>query len=140
MASYPQDGKTYPGKQLEQENLGGLADRLGTTLNRLAEVAMHLGANAMSPQVLTAFAFAYRFMAVSVVVVMGWMLLWRAAVAAEKLQAGGKAKDKKFYEGVIKSAEYFIQCVLPVTMGKMEAIMLSAPAAVQIEEDSFGGK
>ena len=146
----------------EQENLGGLADRLGTTLNRLAEVAMHLGANAMSPQVLNAFAFAYPFMEVSGDVVMGWMLLWRAAVAAEKLQAsakhrdrqppqrrataaeklqaGGKAKDKKFYEGVIKSAEYFIQCVLPVTMGKMEAIMLSAPAAVEIEEDSFGGK
>ncbi|MEJ2038852.1 MAG: acyl-CoA dehydrogenase [Desulfosarcinaceae bacterium] len=124
----------------EQENLGGLADRLGTTLNRLAEVAMHLGANAMSPQVLNAFAFAYPFMEVSGDVVMGWMLLWRAAVAAEKLQAGGKAKDKKFYEGVIKSAEYFIQCVLPVTMGKMDAIMLSAPAAVEIEEDSFGGK
>jgi alkylation response protein AidB-like acyl-CoA dehydrogenase len=122
------------------ERLNGLADRLTLALNRLGEVAMHLGAAAMSPQVLSAFTFAHPFMEVSGDVIMAWMLLWRAAIGAEKLQSGAKVKDEKFYQGLIKSAEYFIQCVLPVTMGKMEAIMGSSNAAIEIEEDSFGGK
>jgi alkylation response protein AidB-like acyl-CoA dehydrogenase len=124
----------------ELENLQPLATRLETAMNRLAEVAMHLGSTAMSPKVLTAFAFASNFLEVSGDVVMSWMLLWRAAIAARQLNDGARKKDQKFYEGQIKSAEYFIQSVLPVTMGKMDAIMAGCSAAVEIGEDSFGGK
>ncbi len=124
----------------ELENLQPLATRLETAMNRLAEVAMHLGSTAMSPKVLTAFAFASNFLEVSGDVVMSWMLLWRAAIAARQLNDGARKKDQKFYEGQIKSAEYFIQGVLPVTMGKMDAIMAGCSAAVEIGEDSFGGK
>ena len=56
--------------------------------NRLGEVAMHMGATAMSPKVLNAFAFAYPFMEVTGDVVMAWMLLWRAVIAAQKLERG----------------------------------------------------
>jgi len=73
-------------------------------------------------------------------VVMAWMLLWRGVVAAEKLEAGAKKKDKPFYEGQIKSLQYFSQAVLPITMGKMDAIMATCDAAVEISEDAFGGK
>jgi alkylation response protein AidB-like acyl-CoA dehydrogenase len=38
------------------------AARVEKALNRLGEVAMHLGATAMSPKVMTAFAFAHPFM------------------------------------------------------------------------------
>ena len=54
--------------------------------------------------------------------IMGWMLLWRAAVAAEKLQEGAKKKDVAFYESQATTARYFINNVLPVTQGKMTAI------------------
>ena len=40
------------------------------------------------------------------------MLLWRAAIAGRKIDGAGK-KDKAFYEGQMKSAEYFIKSVLP---------------------------
>jgi hypothetical protein len=116
------------------------AEALEKALNRLAEVAMNLGAMAMSPKVLNAFAFAHPFMEVSGDVVMAWMLLWRAGIAAAKLSDGAKSKDKAFYKGQIKSAEFFTQCVLPVTMGKMDAIMASCGAAVEMEDKSFGGK
>ena len=43
-----------------------------------------------------------------------WMLLWRAAVAAEKSTGKVKKKDVAFYEGQIKSAQFFIQTLLPV--------------------------
>jgi alkylation response protein AidB-like acyl-CoA dehydrogenase len=121
-------------------SLKGPAEMLEKALNRLAEVAMHLGATAMSPQVMNAFAFAHPFLEASGDVVAAWMLLWRAVSAQKALDGKAKKKDQFFYEGQIKSAEYFTQCVLPVTMGKMDAIMANCGAAVEIDDKSFGGK
>jgi hypothetical protein len=73
-------------------------------------------------------------------VIMGWMLLWRSTIAAQKLEKGAKKKDKAFYEGQMKSVQYFMEAVMPVTMGKMDAIMATSDAAVEISEDAFGGK
>jgi hypothetical protein len=72
-------------------------------------------------------------------VVMGWMLLWRGAVAAERLANGARKKDEDFYQGQIKSAQFYIQALLPATMGKMDAIIGSCAAAVEIDDKSFGG-
>ena len=117
-----------------------LAIKLETTLAKSGEVAMHIGTLAMSPKVLTAFAFAYPFMEVFGDVVMAWMLLWRATIAATKLEKGIKKKDQAFYEGQLKSAEYFIFNILPIALGKMDAILSSNNAVIEISEDSFGGK
>ena len=62
-------------------------------LNRLGEVAMHLGATAMSPKVMSAFAFAHPFMDASGDVVTAWMLLWRGCIAAA--QAGKGRQEKR---------------------------------------------
>jgi alkylation response protein AidB-like acyl-CoA dehydrogenase len=116
------------------------ADKLEGAVNKLGEVAMHMGKTALSPEIMTAFAFAYPFMEVAGDVVFSWLLLWRAVIAAEKLEKGAKKKDKVFYEGQLKSAEYFTQTILPTTLGKMNAILASNSAVVDIEEDAFGGK
>jgi alkylation response protein AidB-like acyl-CoA dehydrogenase len=116
------------------------AGKVEAALNKLGEVALHLGKTAMSSEVMTAFAHAYPFMEVSGDVVMSWLLLWRATIAAEKLENGAKKKDAAFYEGQLKSAEFFVHCVLPVTLGKMDAILATNSAVVDIAEDSFGGK
>jgi hypothetical protein len=71
---------------------------------------------------------------------MSWLLLWRATIAAEKLENGAKKKDAAFYEGQLKSAEFFIHWILPATLGKMDAILATNRAVVEIAEDSFGGK
>jgi len=110
-----------------------------TAINKLAEVAMHLGAAAMSPKVLYAFAFAYPFMEVAGDVVMAWMLLWRAVISAKALKSGSSKKDSAFYEGQLKGAEFFMQTLLPVTLGRMTAIMKTNGAAVEISEAAFGG-
>ena len=116
------------------------AGKLEAALNKLGEVALHLGKTAMSPQVMAAFAHAYPFLEVSGDVVMAWLLLWRATIAAEKLDNGARKKDAAFYEGQLKSAEFFANCILPVTLGKMNAILTTSSEAVDIAEDSFGGK
>jgi hypothetical protein len=117
-----------------------LADRVEAAVNKLGEVALHLGQAAMSPRVLVAFANAYPFMEVAGDVVMAWMMLWRASIAAEKLASDTKKKDPAFYEGQLKSAEFFVHSILPVTLGKMNAVLGMGSAAVDIMEDSFGGK
>ena len=122
------------------DKLKDYAARVEKALNRLGEIAMHLGATAMSPKVMSAFAFAHPFMEASGDVVMAWMLLWRGVIAATQLEKGAKKKDQAFYEGQMKSVQYFTQAVLPITMGKMDAIMNTCEAAVEITEDAFGGK
>jgi hypothetical protein len=75
-------------------------------------------------------------MEVSGDVVMAWMLLWRAVIAAKALQ-NGKPKDAAFYNGIIKSAQYFTNTVLPVTRGKMNSILTLDTAFMDIDEASF---
>jgi hypothetical protein len=121
-------------------------------LKRLGEIAMHLGKTAVTKDLKLAFAFAHPFLEVVGDVIMAWMLLWRAAIAVPKLEklAGSadenairskvaKNKDAAFYDGQLKAAEFFIHSMLPATMGKMNAIAASNPAAIDIDERSFGG-
>ena len=123
----------------EAQGLETLADKLEKALNRLGETAMHLGKKGVSPEFKTAFAHAFPFLETMGDVIMAWMLLWRASIAAEKLNNGAKKKDVNFYEGQLKSAQFFIQTVIPVACGKMDAIMDGSNAAVEISEAAFGG-
>ncbi len=120
-------------------DVADFAAKLETAANKLGEVAMHMGTTAMSPKVMNAFAFAHPFMEAAGDVVMAWMLLWRGVVAAGKLTKA-KKKDQPFYQGQLKSVEYFTCTVLPVTLGKMNSILATNAAAMEISEDSFGGK
>lgn len=100
---------------------------------------MTVGMAAMSPDFRTAFAHSVPLLEVFGDVVMTWMLLWRAAVAAEKLAGKVKKKDFCFYQGQIKSAEFFFGTVLPVTHGKMSAVEALCPAALEFDDAAFGG-
>ncbi|MGW8186545.1 MAG: acyl-CoA dehydrogenase [Desulfobacterales bacterium] len=121
------------------ERLKGLVDRVEKAVNRLGETALHLGQTAMSPKVLNAFAFAHPFMDVCGDVILAWLHLWRATVAVAALDKGAKKKDATFYEGQVKSAEFFIHTILPVTHGRMKAILETNGAAVEIADEAFGG-
>ena len=122
------------------KGISGLEDftaKVEEAVNKLGEVGLHLGMTAFSEKVLNAFAFAYPFMEVTGDVVLSWMLLWRATIAAQKLEIGAKKKDVAFYEGQLKSAEFFLNSILPITLGKMKTILTTNGAAVEISEDSF---
>ena len=112
------------------------AEKVEASLNKLGEAARHLGKTAME-NVDLAFAYAYPLMEVTGDVVMGWMLLWRAVIAAQKLEA--KPKDAAFYQGQIKSVAFFVNVFLPVALGKVNSMLATNGAAVEIEDASFGG-
>ncbi|MBU4053360.1 MAG: acyl-CoA dehydrogenase [Proteobacteria bacterium] len=121
------------------QKLKELADEMEPVVDQLEKTAMHIGQTVMSSEIKTALAHSVPFLEVMGDVVMAWMLLWRAVAASQKVEDGVKKKDLVFYEGQIKSAEFFIQGELPVTMGKMQAILRGTKAAVEIPEAAFGG-
>jgi alkylation response protein AidB-like acyl-CoA dehydrogenase len=136
----------------ESAQLVDLAAGVDAAAQQLAHVAHQLGVMAASSDFKAAFAWAHPFLTVMGDVIMGWMHLWRATVAASRLetltlQAGrddlqeliGKNKEAAFYDGQLKAASYFIETVLPVTSGRMNAIAGGNKAAVEIDERSYGG-
>jgi alkylation response protein AidB-like acyl-CoA dehydrogenase len=118
--------------------LENMAAQVEVSANMLGETAEKIGSLAMSPKFKVAFAHSLPFLHAMGDVIMGWMLLWRAETAALKIE-GANRKDLPFYKGQVKSAQFFIDTVLPTTKGKMESIQAASPAALEIEDDSFGG-
>jgi hypothetical protein len=129
-----------------------LAGRVDDAVNQLGDAALHLGKTAMSPDVKVAFAFAKPFLDVTGDVCMAWMHLWRAVEAIPQLEkrAGSldpaarsakasKNKEAAFYEGVLQSARYYINAVLPGTMGQVKAIKAGDASTIEIPEAAFGG-
>jgi hypothetical protein len=134
------------------DSLKPLSSALETAVDQLGETAMVIGKQAMSPAFKTAFAYAHPFMMAMGDLIMGWMLLWRAAVSAPKLEKlvghlDGEKKTEKlekdknaaFYFGQIQSARYFINAVLPITLGRLAAIHTGDDAVLEISERAFGG-
>lgn len=122
------------------DTLKGFAKSLDKTINKFKEVAQNLSKSTRSKNILNAFANAHPFLDVTGDTIMAWMLLWRAVVATQKLEGKPKKKDIEFYSGQIKSTQFFLNNVLPVTRGKMDAILLHDTAIVDISEAAFGSK
>ncbi len=138
----------------EAKNKPGLEDiavQMEGTVTRLLETALHL-MQKMPSNISAAFAQSYPFLEVCGDVVIGWMLLWRASVASSALskllgdkdeekrkELLKKNKDAAFYDGQIQTARYFINSMLPETVGKMSAIKNMEAAPVEITEAGFGG-
>ena len=122
------------------QRTSGSADKVEEAVVKLGQVARHLGTTALYGNLPLAAAHAHPFMEVCGDVVMAWQLLWRAQVAAQALAAGPRDKDVAFYEGQIQGAEFFASTILPVSLGKMEAILGGCDIAVELSEEAFGGR
>ena len=122
------------------DGLQGPAASLAQVIDRLKEVALHLEATMRSGKMMNAFAAAYPFMDVTGDAILAWMLVWRASAAALQLAGGAKKSDVAFYEGQIKSARFFATAMLPMTFGKMSAILADEGIIDDISDENFGGK
>ncbi|MBW1989301.1 MAG: acyl-CoA dehydrogenase [Deltaproteobacteria bacterium] len=118
-----------------KEGLADMTAKLEETVNRLGEIAMFLGKTAMSDKVLNAFSYACLFQDVMGDVILGWMHLWRAVLSVDKT-----GKDAAFYEGNVKTAAYWMNVILPQTMGKMNAIQNMDTSIIETTDENFGAK
>ena len=121
----------------EFESLKSMSGSLEKAVESLGMTAMKLGSTAMSEKYNTAFANAHPFLEASGDVIMGWMHLWRALAAAKALEKKQSSRKKIFYEGVVTSARFFTEIVLPVAMGRLESVQALSDAAVVMNEASF---
>ena len=120
-------------------SLKELVSGLDQTVSKLKGVAQYVGENARSEKIMSTYANAQPFLDVTGDTIMAWMMLWRAVEATQKLDQNPKKKDMEFYEGQLKSAQFFIQNILPVSRGKMDVILANDTAATDISEAAFGG-
>jgi hypothetical protein len=68
----------------------------------------------------------------------GWLLLEGAVIAAEKTEALPDGHDDKtYYEGVVRSAQYFARNVLPLVPARAKVIANADRSALEIPEASF---
>ncbi len=132
------------------QSLSDLCTAVQEAAADLEKAALELARHAGGPGLKMAFAHACPFLDAMGDLVVAWMLLWRAKVAAPKLDAiCAKAKEPSaavasnrqaaFYDGQIKTARFFIRSLLPVTRGRIQAIRNAEGAAVEIDEKAFGG-
>ncbi len=120
-------------KAQSHDHLAVLGQKLDATLI-LFESTCDRIVRAMSGQHLeSAFACAHPLMDSCGDIVMAWLLLWAATIADEKLDGNEHA----FYYGKIKAAQFFITTLIPVTMGKLNAIVCERNPAVEMEESLF---
>ncbi len=135
------------------EGLGHLVEKLDSAVSKFENLASEISARARSEKVLNAYAFAHPFLEVTGDITFAWMHLWRACIAAPKLVKKAGSLDKKavaakaaknkeaaFYAGQIESARFFINTLLPVTCGKMDAILDADTCVEDIITESFGSK
>ncbi|MBT4088632.1 MAG: acyl-CoA dehydrogenase, partial [Deltaproteobacteria bacterium] len=115
-----------------------LAGKVEKAVNRMGEVAMHLGGIAMKGKIKPAMAHSLPYLHAMGDVIMAWMLLWRAVEAAPKVEKA-KKKDKAFYEGQVKTADFFINTLLYETLARFDSIQNTNEAALDISDEGFGG-
>ena len=121
------------------ETLRHLSTAVKEACVHLAQAADHLVKTCQGPEISTAYAFASLFLEASGDVILSWMLLQRAELASRKRKSGVSEASVRFYEGQIRSAEFFIRVLLPVSRGKMNAVLNACDAAVRIGGESFAG-
>ncbi len=132
-------------------NFHEMGKKLGEATDKLYGTAMDIIKAVKSSQFKSAFSTAHPLMDAAGDIIMAWMLLWRACAAAPALagivkdstwdsalnETIQKNKNVAFYHGKIMTAQFFITTMLPVTMGKLNAVHPRQNAAVNINEKSF---
>jgi hypothetical protein len=116
-----------------QQSLAPLAESLEKTLSLFEEVGGKTVEALFSPQAESAFACAHPLLEAAGDVIMAWMLLWRASIAVQKLSG----KDAGFYQSKILTARFFIQTLLPATIGKLNAITYENHPVAAMDENLF---
>ncbi|MBF0201080.1 MAG: acyl-CoA dehydrogenase [Desulfamplus sp.] len=135
-----QEAQKTVARAREVSALKGIARALEGNILKLKAVAGHLRKKLQSGDIPWAFAQAHPFLEVTGDTLTAWMLLWRALTAVQKLESASGKKDISFYEGQLRSAGFFMGSVLPVSLGRMEAILLDDRSVADMSDDLFGGR
>ena len=132
--------------------LKDLAADMQAAVNALADMALFFAKCGKEGKSMVTFVNTYPFLMLMGKVVIGWLLLWQAGIAKEKLDALCTEKgvdvsrmsafvkdsqDAAFYAGKVAAAKYFIKHVLPEVEAGIKAIKSEDISPVEIADESF---
>lgn len=109
-----------------EKTLGHMQALFGAVLGKMGESLYHVGLH------------GNRILMCLAETVIAWLLIRHAALASQKLSAGGLSDaDKAFYEGKVASARFFCAEVLPRIGSDRRVIESSSLAIMEMSEDAF---
>ena len=115
------------------DTLNELAIKLEAALVLFEVTCKNTGNALLSKHMISAFACAHPLMEAAGDIIIAWMLLWRANISIKKIET----KEKDFYQGKIKTAQFFITTIIPATIGKLTAITYENNPVASMEERLF---
>lgn len=68
---------------------------------------------------------------------LGWLHIWMAVTASQKLAAASTDRDKAFYTGKIESAKFFINRTAALVPAKCKVLLKDDTSAMRIPEEAF---
>ena len=131
----------------QHKELEKMADQVDHVADTFYNTAMAIAASIKSPEFKSSFAVAHPLMDAAGDLIMAWMLLWRASAALPPLtkrlkgktvtEAVAADKTAAFYHGKLMAAQFFIETLLPVTLGKLNGICVQKNPAIIIHDNAF---
>jgi len=123
---------TFIARYKKDETVGEMVKAVEEAKNLLAMVTMELGGIGRKDVYYPALC-ASPYLELFGDVVFGRLLVEQAAIAAEKLSSDVSAGEKKFYDGKIKTAEFFVKQLLPRTEMLAATIRSGDRTALEME-------
>jgi hypothetical protein len=125
-----------------------------TALKQMLDAVSHLTSEIQAGRVHDAFMSASPLMEIVGDTLLGWMHLWQAVIANERLdklfeEKGARDTEQRrrlvisdtevaFYSGKIHTAQFFISRVLPMIQGKVMALSDDDFSLADVDETCFG--
>jgi len=82
-----------------------------------------------------AHSWATPYLEIAGDIVMGWMLIWQAAIAARNVEKNNG--DKPYYSAKILTAKFYITSLMPAIHGKIMAIQKNDRSLLQMTDELF---
>jgi hypothetical protein len=115
--------------------LSSYADEVERAIAALQSLTDFLLTASTSEDAYLAYAWATPYLEIFGDVVLGWMLIWQAAIACRDIDHD--PVDKAYYETKVLTAKFYTGSILPAVHGKIEAIYKNDKSLLQMEEAYF---
>jgi alkylation response protein AidB-like acyl-CoA dehydrogenase len=120
---------------LEVPELASYADELAKYLDTLEEITEQIKTRNAEGDLALTQSWAQTYLEIWGDLMMGWMFLWQATLASQKL--AGDNHEAAFYAGKTVTAKYYLGMLLPSVIGKFESIKKNDRAFLEMEEAYF---